>query len=239
MFAILSLFSMDRSGLAINEIEEELGYPKSTVFRILNTLENGDFIVKNQDNHRYSLGHQFFRLGSIFQEQLDFRSVALPIMRKLAKESSETIELNVMDELSRVCIEKIDSTLTVRNFVRVGEHQPIHLGASGKILLAFNNSQEKERKLLLLEKELGKQKSLREDLIRIRERGYAFTKGERVPGSFAIAAPLFDVSGETIASITLAGPIQRLSEERENVMIQLLMNGAKEISKRLGYLQPK
>lgn len=241
MFAILSLFSMDRTSLAISEIEEELGYPKSTVFRILNTLENGEFIVKNQDNHRYSLGHQFFRLGTIFQNQLDFRAVALPIMRELAAETSETIELNIMDELSRVCIEKIDSTLTVRNFVRVGEHQPIHLGASGKILLAFQSETGRERILSILEKELGKQKQqkLREDLMKIREKGYAFTKGERVPGSFAIAAPLFDVFGETIASVTLAGPIQRLSEERENLLIQLLTNSAKEISKRLGYVQPK
>lgn len=240
MFAILSLFSMDRTSLAISEIEEELSFPKSTVFRILNTLENGEFIIKNQENHRYSLGHQFFRLGSIYQSQLDFRSVALPIMRELAAKSSETIELNIMDGLSRVCIEKIDSTLTVRNFVRVGEQQPIHLGASGKILLAFTNNEEKERVLSVLGKELGrKEQDLREDLVSAYEKGYAFTKGERVSGSFAIAAPLFDVSGESIASLTLAGPIQRLSEERENILIQLLTKSAKEISKRLGYLQTK
>lgn len=236
MFEILSLFTMERTSLAISEIEEAINIPKSTIFRILNTLENGGFITKNPENHRYSLGAEFFRLGSIYNSQLDFRSVALPFMKELAKESSETIELNIIDDLSRVCIEKIDSTLAVRNFVRVGDRHPIHLGASGKVLLANLPDNEMEEKVLRIEKELGKpQKKLREDLIRIRERGYTFTKGERVPGSFAIAAPLFDVYGETIGSITIAGPIQRLSEERESFLVQLLINSAKDISKSLGF----
>lgn len=238
MFAILSLYTMDRTSLSISEIQEELGFPKSTAFRILNTLEKGNFIQKNPDNHRYSLGFQFFRLGSIFQSQLDLRSVALPIMRKLVEETSETIELNIIDELSRVCIEKIDSPLDVRNFVRVGERKPLHLGASGKILLAFLNGQDREKVIPQLEKKHETQLThLRVDLKKIQEKGYAITKGERVPGSFAIAAPIFNVAGELVASITLAGPIQRLSEEKENKFIHLLTESARNISEHLGYFQ--
>lgn len=238
MFAILSLFTMERTSLSISEIQEELGYPKSTAFRILNTLEKGNFIEKNPDNHRYSLGFQFFRLGSIFQSQLDLRSVALPIMKRLVEETSETIELNIIDELSRVCIEKIDSPLDVRNFVRVGERKPLHLGASGKILLAYLSSQEREKVIPQLENKHDVQLThLRAELKKIQEQGYSFTKGERVPGSFAIAAPIINVSGELVASITLAGPIQRLSAEKENKFIQLLTQSAKEISQHLGYFQ--
>ncbi|MEK3936761.1 IclR family transcriptional regulator [Sporosarcina sp. FSL W7-1349] len=238
MFEILALYTMERTSLSISEIQEELGLPKSTVFRILNTLEKGNFIEKNEDNHRYSLSFQFFRLGSIYQSQLDFRTVALPIMKKLAEDSSETVELNIIDQLSRVCIEKIDSPLAVRNFVRVGERKPLHLGASGKILIAFLHDEEREQTVRLLEEkhetELSK---LRKDLVEIRQNGYAFTTGERVPGSFAIAAPIYESNGESTASITLAGPIQRLSPEREQHLIQLLMRSSKEISERLGYFQ--
>lgn len=229
---------MDRTSLSISEIQEELSQPKSTVFRILKTMENGNFIQKNADNHRYSLGFQFFRLGSIYQNQLDFRTTALPIMQKIVDESSETVELNIIDQLSRVCIEKIDSPLDVRNFVRVGERKPLHLGASGKILLAFLDNAERERVLRLLEEKHDLQlMNFKKELKRIQEKGYSFTKGERVPGSFAIAAPILGAGGELVASVTLAGPIQRLSEERENNLIHLLTRSAKEISEHLGYFQ--
>src|SRR5690625_4502964 len=145
MFAILSMFSMDRTSLSISEIEKELGYPKSTIFRILNSLIEGDFIEQDPDTHRYLIGMQFFRLGSIFQSQLDLRNVSLPVMKQLSKESQETIELNIVDETNRFCIEKIDSPLAVRNFVQIGDRHPLHLGASGKSLLAFVEQKEQEK----------------------------------------------------------------------------------------------
>src|SRR5690625_4362665 len=230
MFAILAMFSMERTSLSISEIEKELGYPKSTIFRILNTLIKADFIAQDPDTHRYSVGMQFFRLGSIFQSQLDLRNVSLPIMKELAKKSSETIELNIIDETNRFCIEKIDSPLAVRNFVQIGDRHSLHLGASGKSLLSFLNREEQDRVLSQLEDEHDiRIQDLREDIQDIREKGYAFTKGERVAGSFAVSAPLFDEHGELIAGLTLAGPIQRLSEERENELIQLLTNAARKI----------
>lgn len=235
MFNILAMFSMDRTSLSISEIEKELEYPKSTIFRILNALIEGDYIEQNPDTHRYSLGRQFFRLGSIFQSQLDFRSVSLPVMRRLANQTSETIELNIIDETSRFCIEKIDSPQAVRNFVRVGERHPLHLGASGKVLLAFSSKEEQDHILSKLREEYEfKVQDLREELQDVSQEGYAFTKGERVLGSFAVSAPVFDEYNELMGSLTLAGPIQRLSEERESELITLLKSSAKEISEYFG-----
>lgn len=235
MFNILAMFSMERTSLSISEIEKELEYPKSTIFRILNTLIKADYIEQDPDTHRYSLGRQFFRLGSIFQSQLDLRNVSLPIMKRLAKRTSETIELNIVDETNRFCIEKIDSPLAVRNFVQIGDRHPLHLGASGKILLAFLNKEAQDQVLSVLEEDYDfKVKDLREDLQDIYKKGYAFTKGERVLGSFAVSAPIFDEYGELMGSLTLAGPIQRLSEERENELITLLTSSAKEISEYFG-----
>lgn len=235
MFEILAMFSMNRTSLSISEIEKELEYPKSTIFRILNTLINADYIEQDPDTHRYSLGRQFFRLGSIFQSQLDLRNVSLPIMKRLAKKTSETIELNIIDETSRFCIEKIDSPLAVRNFVQIGDRHPLHLGASGKVLLAFLNKEKQEQLLSKLSEDYPfKIKDVSKDLQNVYLSGYSFTKGERVLGSFAVAAPIFDEHGELMGSLTLAGPIQRLSEERENELIRLLTNSAKEISEYFG-----
>lgn len=240
MFAILSMFTMERTSLSISEIEKELGYPKSTIFRILNSLIKGDFIEQNPDTQRYSIGMQFFRLGSIFQSQLDLRNVSLPIMKQLSKDSQETIELNIIDETNRFCIEKIDSPLAVRNFVQVGDRHPLHLGASGKTLLAFVDREQQDELLSrLMDKYDFDVSNLRNDLLETKKRGYAFTRGERVIGSFAVSAPILDGDGTLMATLTLAGPIQRLSEEREAELIQLLTAAAKKISERFGYYSVK
>ncbi|MBO0603008.1 IclR family transcriptional regulator [Sporosarcina sp. E16_3] len=236
MFEILGLYTMDRTSLSISEIQKEIGFPKSTIFRILNTMEFYNYIEQNAENHRYSLGFNFFRLGSIYQGQLDFRSTSLPVMKKIAKETNETVELNIIDDISRICIEKVDSSLDVRNFVRVGDRKPVHVGASGKVLLSFLSPIELEKTIEKLKnvEQIGTEK-LELDIKKIKLRGYEVTKGERVPGSFAIASPIFDNKGVMIASLTIAGPIQRLTNEREEQLVKILMDGAKGICEKLGY----
>lgn len=235
MIQILSLFSMNRTSLSISEIQAELGYPKSTVFRILSTLEKYNYVKKNPDNHRYSLGFQFFRLGSIVQSEFDFRQAALPIMKQLVDETNETVELNIVDGSSRICIEKVDSPLDVRNFVRIGERKPLYLGASGKVLLAFLSKNEQEKVFEELRSNDIDIDKLKKELEDIRKNGYKVTKAERVAGSFAIACPIFDYTGEMVAGLTIAGPIQRLTKEHETLLIKKLIVAAKKISEELGY----
>ena len=238
MIHILDLFSIDRPTLSIKEIQKELELPKSTIFRILNTLERHHFIHKNEATHIYSLGYQFFRLGSIYQTNLDYRHVSLPLMRSLMEETHETVELNILDGINRVCIEKIDSPMDVRNFVRVGERQSAYLGASGKVMLAYLGDEELEEAykeieaLDLLDMELFKK-----ELSDIKKVGYAITQGERIIGTYAIAAPILGVNGKLVAGLTLAGPIQRLSEERVAFLKAKCMQTARKISRQLGYYE--
>jgi len=236
MFNILNLFTMERTSLSISEIQEELGYPKSTIFRILDTMERFNYIVRNPDNHRYSLGFNFFRLGSIVQSQLDFRKASLPIMKELSNQTKETVELNILDDISRVCVEKVDSPLDVRNFVRVGERKPAHMGASGKVLVAFLPERQRHEVIKKIkEREVIDIESFERDLELIRLQGYSITKGERVAGSYAVAVPILGESGELVASLTIAGPIQRLTDCQEKLFVDLLQKASKIISQQLGY----
>lgn len=236
MVNILSLFSLEKTSLSIKEIQQELNIPKSTIFRILNTLEQHQYIHKNEATHQYSLGYQFFRLGSIYQSNLDYRNVALPQMQLLMEETQETVELNILDGIYRVCIEKIDSPLDVRNFVRVGERKAAYLGASGKVMLAHLPEVEMESMLKKIEAlDLLDIDHFRKEFEEIKKLGYAITYGERIIGTYAIAAPILGQGGKLVAGLTLAGPIQRLSEERIAFLKAKCLRAASRISKYLGY----
>lgn len=235
---ILNLFSIDRPTLLIKEIQEELNMPKSTVFRMLNTLEKTNYVQRNEKTHEYSLGYQVFRLGSIYQLNLDYRKIALPHMQLLMEETKETVELNIIDGINRVCIEKIDSPLDVRNFVRIGERKPAYLGAAGKVMLAFLPEIELAEILEEVSKlDIINIEELLKDLKEIQQTGYAITHGERILGTYSIAAPILGVNGQLVAGINIAGPIQRLTEERTALLKARCIQTAQKISKYMGYSQ--
>lgn len=232
MIQIIECFSEDKPELSIKEIVEQTKLHKSTIFRILTTLEKYNYIQKNEESHKYSLGFNFFRIGSIVLNHFDIRKLALPYMKQLSKETNEAISLNVIDNFERVCIEKVDSPITVINFVRIGHSNPLYRGASGKCLLAFWSKSKQEQyfdKLHLEQKELEK---LKEEIQHIRKQMYSISIEERSQGNFAISAPILDFNKKIISALTITGPLQRFNKEK---YLKLLKSATLKISSSLGY----
>jgi len=234
LFKILMLFSFERNTLSIAEIHAELKYPKSTIVRLLATLEGMDFIKQDPDTRRYSLGFPFFRLGNIVLNDFDLRKVAKPIMAELVKETGMTVDLNIRVGTSRVCIDKIDGPEIVINFMRIGEHTPLYTGASGKVLLAYSKDKDEILQKIVEDADVNITQ-LKEELNEILDVGFKITTGERRPGSFGIAVPIFDHSNEITANLTIAGLIQMLTEENQMFLVNKAKDCANLISERLGH----
>jgi DNA-binding IclR family transcriptional regulator len=239
LFEILECFTPNQQSLSINDLQQNTGYPKSTIFRLLSTLQNIGYIEQNPENQRYSLGFKFFHLGYIVQNSFDFRSAATPIMKQLAEEIFETVELNIVNGMERVCIDKVDGTETIRNIVRIGERNPLHLGASGKILLAFLTDDERSTYYVKMRLSADEQDRIEGELQKIQQHRFSSTLEERIVGSFSISAPIFDFTGKVVAGLTIAGPIQRLSEPNKQKLIEHLLRAVQDISMRLGYREEK
>ncbi|MCL5934998.1 MAG: IclR family transcriptional regulator [Firmicutes bacterium] len=133
---ILSSFTIYEPELGISEIAAKLGMYKSTVYRTLKTLEQYGFVIQNIHNQKYRLGFKLFDLGTVVISKLEVRDVALPFMQSLCAKTRETIALNVMDNDERVCIEKVESTESIKNVIPIGYRNPIYLTAAGKLLLS-------------------------------------------------------------------------------------------------------
>ena len=93
---ILNSFTPQEKGLSITELSKKLNLHKSTIHRILVTLEDESLVVKNQITQKYRLGIKLFELGHLVQDQMEIRAYALPIMKEFAQKTEESVDLNII-----------------------------------------------------------------------------------------------------------------------------------------------
>lgn len=238
---ILHTFSLEEKELGITELSKRLNLHKSTVYRILVTLANEGIVLKNQVNQKYRLGIVLFKWGSIVQHQMEIREFALPIMKELAERTKESVYLNVISGRERVCIEKVESSNDVRRVIKLGVNLPLYTGGSGKAILAYLMDEEiqkfiqEEKLVAFTTNTITDPERLLEDLRDIREKGYAIAIGERVPGATTIGAPIFNYTQKVVASITISGPSERITEQKIKTFSSFAKEAARKISTLLGH----
>lgn len=240
---ILLTFLREGRELGITELSRGLKLPKATVHRLVATLVGRGFLTRNPQTAHYRIGLNLFRLGSLFLAQAEVRQAALPVIHELAHATRETVNLNVVIDRCRVCIEKAESTHDIRHFVELGRPLPLYGGASGKVLLAFLDDAEIDAVIAegltpLTPRTIIAPDRVIRNLAEIRRRGYATSADERVPGASAVSAPVRDGTGRVVAGLTISGPTYRFTPERVRRYVELVQQGAARISATLGYAEP-
>jgi DNA-binding IclR family transcriptional regulator len=226
--AVLEAFLDGVPDLGVTELSRRLDCSKSVVHRILAALTERGFVVADPATHRYRLGPNARRLGDVASEHQDLGAQALPHLRRIRERTGETATFSARRGAVRVYVEQVESRHVVRQTVRVGEEAPLHLGASGKAILAF-----------LPESAWPSGAggaALGADLRRIRRRGYATSQGERIPGAASVAAPVFDRDGSVIGSISVAGVVVRTEARQTAVYGSIVQTEADALSRKLGWL---
>lgn len=238
---ILELFESEPS-LGLIEISQKLELSKSTVHRLLKTLEERGYIFQEPTTRKYRLGVKLIHLGLNLLNQMDIRKIAQPVMKNLVSLVSETTTLVILNNCDGICIEKIDSPHRIRIFTEVGRIIPLYAGALGKAILAYL-PEERIRRILKIKRNEISPKVLEDgpdnilkDLEKIREMGYAVSFGELTPGAAGLAAPIKNHFGEVIASLGFAGPANRFSSRDLVELTTVLIESADKISTMLGYI---
>jgi DNA-binding IclR family transcriptional regulator len=231
--AIFECFTNERTSLTLQEIATRIHLPKSTTFRLVQSLDEAGYLVR-LDNQAYCLSFRFTRLAGLVKSTLDIRQIARPTMAELAEKASETVTLNMVSERHRICIEVIDTPSPLMSVTKPGERVRLSDGATAKTLMASLSKKELQQALPHAMKTTGKKRSdLLKELGRIREQGYAVTHGERVLGLTAISAPIDDRDGQVRHCVTVTGPTVRL-QPREREVVKLVTRAAADIARRLG-----
>lgn len=230
--AVFGCFSDARPSLNLQSIANSVGLPKSTTFRLVQSLEEAGYLVR-LENNEYCLSHAFVRLAGLAAAATDVRRVARSVMEEAAKASGETVTLNTARGRERVCLEVIDNSSPLANIAKPGQHVPLVDGASAKLLLAYLPGNDFREAVSYASRVSGLPRSqLVSDLERVRSAGYAVTHGERVVGVSAVAAPV-RASDEVSYCIAIAGPTARM-RPRIAEHIRIATRAGAEVSRRLG-----
>ena len=238
---ILECFDWNHRELSFSEIVEKIALPKSTTSRILSTLENEGFLIRDQDTQKYKLGHTMYLLGIVAKDSMDIRSVSLPFMENMTKQTNETSNLYILENYDRVCIAQKESPMPIKQLVKVGERFPIWAGATGRSILANLDESVwhemiKELKQFTERTVVDPDKFI-EDLREIRINGYSLSLGEKFHEVGCIAAPIFDEGG-VIGCISISGPVYRFPKDITD-FARLVTDAASTISHRLGYREKR
>jgi DNA-binding IclR family transcriptional regulator len=244
-FSILELFTEARPEWSTTEVARELSLPIPTVHRILSALRRRDYLSQDGETKRFRLGVSSLQLGDRARAVVDLRAVALPVLRRLSEETGETALLTVLTtgRDRGVCLERVETSQPLRLSVQPGRQLPLHAGASQKALLAFMAERDVQRVLSEpLERLCGATitdpRGLREELARIRERGWASSYEETNLGVWGVAVPVLADRDAVTCAVGIAGPNARLATARVREDVRRVHDAASEIARALGVTVP-
>jgi IclR family KDG regulon transcriptional repressor len=241
---ILESFSMNKFHYTNSELAIKLGLNKSTVTRLLYSLEKAGFLVRDPKTREYCLTHSVFRIGNVYINQIDLHKEAMPLLNQLSLFCKETVHLAILHGFEVFYLHKVEGPQSIRMASSIGNTSPAYCTGVGKAMLAYLKKDDLDRSLEKIPLKRYTQKTicdpddLRLELERIRERGYAIDDSEHEQDVKCVAAPIRDCHGDMIAAISIAAPSFRMVREKiEREFIPAVTQTANEISKRLGYMK--
>ncbi|RAV19888.1 IclR family transcriptional regulator [Paenibacillus contaminans] len=225
------------------ELAERLGQPKSSLYRIILTLENRGFIARSDQDGKYCLGFKQLVITKNLLEKNSLRAAAIPEMNKLVEMFGDTVNLGVLSDESALYVEIIEGTHALRMTDRVGSKAPLNATAIGKTLLAFMKPDKCERLLETIsypsftEHTAGNKEKLMKRIEEVRAKGYALDDQEIVEGARCIAAPIFDMFGHVAGALSISGALHRFPDEKIAGISSEVKQAAANASRKLGYVK--
>lgn len=239
--ALVELLCDRDKPLGLSEISHELELNKHMVLRLLSTLEEVGWVVKNAEGPKYTVSLQPFHHASKAVRRMDLRSAAAHPMRELWEETGESTFLSILYRDTVMLLEHLDGVGSIRVSAHIGERYPLNCTAAGKALMAFGDPDLLTRASQggferPTPNSLGTLNELRKELKVIREQGFALDREECVTGVICVSAPVFDYAAQLAGVVGLT--VFALNYTAEGVRDQLvprLLATADKISQALGH----
>lgn len=220
---LVELLAVSENGLGVSQMAHSLDLPRATVYRLLKTLAQREWVIQEDKTYRLS-----FRLAGLFHGVGAGAGAALaermtPLLHRLVDKTGETAHFAALDGDRVVYLAKVDSPHPIRMFSEIGWRGPLHASGAGKVLLAGTDAAflsricdqglERFTPQTIVEKE-----KLEEALLQIREQGYALDAEELIDGLTCIAVPVRSGT-KILGALSISGPSARLGDPERWVKI--------------------
>lgn len=237
---ILETFASSAPELSLPEISKRVELPRSTVHRLVITLETAGWLRKIPNTEKYTLGLKIATLGDIANRNTSSKDIIRPILEELATKTGETVILSRSDNgRASMCIDKIESSRIIKISSTIGQYFPLCSGATGFAVLLgmpedmareilFNTPLVKHNKNTITDPE-----KLFEMYLTMKSNGYAITNGVVDEGVTAIAAPIYFTKEKAYGSVGVVLPENRATEEVKSELSQIVLETAQRINKKI------
>lgn len=236
---VLSEIVDSSEGLSLKELSSKMNIPKTTLFRILHTLEKEGLIEKNND--RFECSFKLVKMGMSALSKMDVRNIATPVLYDLSHTIHETSHLAVMSGKSSLIIEVCDSPDPVNISSRAGTSVSLHCSATGKVLLSwgigpdnlddFYNGTTLNR---YTDNTIVTISGLKKECLKIIDQGYAVDEEEYHEGIRCLAAPIYNAYGKIAAAVGITAATFRFSPDKIEKYSASVREAASMISQKLG-----
>lgn len=239
VFAILQALS-ERNETGVSELSMRLAMPKATVYRFLQTMKTLGYVRQEADSERYGLTMRMFELGAKALSYPELVDLAKHHMNLLADLSGETVHLGMLIESEIIYVHKVDSRHMLGMYSKVGRRAPLHCTAIGKVLMAWEHPERRDRILdgapfqKFREKTITDRGEFLKELEQVRKQRFAEDREEFDDHIRCVGVPIFDRLGQPLAGMSVSFPTFRYDASKVGDVVTALQKAAKDISERLG-----
>lgn len=229
-----------RKSWELSDLCKVLGMPKTTVHRMLLTLEDNGYVIQEKQRGEYRLSFKLFSISSRILKHSSFVDLARPYCIKLLEIVDETVNLCVVSGTEMLVVDKQVTSQMLRQDSIIGSSFPLLQSASGKIFLAFAEEAEAGKVLKLITKQSSTlhieqtMEALRAELEKVTKTGLAYDYEEVFKGVRCIAAPIFDYQNKLAATLSVSAPTVRLNASSIVNIEKNIIQTSIKISLRLG-----
>lgn len=230
-------------GLGITDLSTALKAPKSTVHRLVSTLEAARYVIFDPPTSKYSLGNRVAKLGEQLNHQSSLLTFAMPMLEQLTRECHEASHLAIMQGTEVVYVSHEESKEPIRISFGMGHRAPAHCTALGKaflaeltdsdILMLYKNQRKLDR---LTSRTKTSLRDLLAEIAMVRREGIAYDNEEYMTGLRCMAAPIRDFSSRVVAATSLSMFKHKMTAARRAFFKEALLRASADLSEKLGFL---
>lgn len=242
---VLEFLSAASQDVGVRDVARHLDLSPAIVQRLINTLSERGYLLRDPETRRYRLGYRAIGLGAAQSRSGDLVSLAQSELRRLSQQHRVNAFLGTLKRRRAIYLVTVQGDGPIAIRVGVGDEMPLHSTAIGKVLLASLDAAAGRRAIgkgplvRVTERTITDPEKLLRSLDRVRSQGFATVREENLPGVLSVGAPVRDASGAVVAAISIAYPRSLDAALSLDAMTPHVVEAAGEISRGLGWRAEK